>query len=167
MEKSMTCSFTGHRQISAEARPSLKALLDKAVEYAYSEGCRTFICGGALGFDTMAARAVISFRMKHSDVRLVLALPCLDQDAMWSEAQKNSYSFTLEAADEVIYVSEEYTKSCMAERNAYLANKCDILIAYSGRSNSGAAQTVRMAEKQNKRIYNLYRAVEKNLREEL
>ena len=162
----MTCSFTGHRQISPEVRPSLKALLDKAVEYAYSEGCRTFICGGALGFDTMAARAVISYRMMHKDVRLVLALPCIDQDAMWSDSQKNSYEFTVSEADEVMYVSDSYTKDCMAKRNRFLAEKADILIAYSGRANSGAAQTVRMAERLNKRIYNLYPSVNKHIREE-
>ena len=159
----MTCSFTGHRQIAKECRSGLISLLDRAVEYAYSEGCRCFMCGGAIGFDTLAARAVINFRMTHSDVRLVLALPCIEQDAKWNETQRNSYNFTLELADEVIYTSEAYTKTCMAERNRYLAEKCDILIAYSGKSNSGSAQTVRMAEKCGKRIYNLYGTVQKNI----
>ena len=154
--KGMICSFTGHRSIAAEIRAELINLLSRAVEYAYNEGCRDFICGGALGFDTLAAREVIRFRMRHNDVRLILALPCIEQDLKWSEAQKSAYGFTLAAADEVIYTSDFYTKTCMAERNRFLAEKCDILIAYVLRMQSGAGQTLRMAEKLGKRTYNLY-----------
>lgn len=160
----MTCSFTGHRQIARECRGELVSLLGRAVEYAYSEGCRCFMCGGAIGFDTLAARAVINFRMAHSDISLILVLPCIEQAAKWNSAQKNSYNFTLELADEVIYTSEVYTKGCMAERNRYLAKNCDILIAYSGKSNSGSAQTIRMAEKYGKRIYNLYNTAQINIK---
>ena len=102
--------------------------------------------------------------MSHADARLILALPCIEQDSKWSEAQKSAYNFTLSAADEVIYTSEVYTKYCMAERNRYLAERADILIAYCGRTNSGAAQTVRMAERMNKRVYNLYPAVLKTVK---
>jgi uncharacterized phage-like protein YoqJ len=136
-------------------------LLGRAIEYAYSEGCRDFICGGAIGFDTLAAREMIRFRMTHTDARLILALPCIEQDLKWSDSQRNAYNFTLSSADEVIYISDSYTKTCMAERNRYLAEKCDMLIAYVGRTTSGAAQTVRMAEKLNKRIYNLYPTLHK------
>ena len=163
----MTCSFTGHRQILPDRYLTLVELTMRAVEYAYSEGCRTFMCGGALGFDTVAAREVIKFRMTHRDVRLILVLPCLNQDARWNEIQKNSYSFTIEEADEVIYTSESYTRSCMAIRNRYLAESCDILIAYAGRETGGSAQTVRMAQKLGKRIYNLYQTTEKTYKEEL
>ena len=159
----MVCSFTGHRRIEPEHRKMLVDLLGRAVEYAYSEGCRTFMTGGAIGFDTLAAREVIRFRMTHSDVRLVLVLPCIEQDAKWNEAQKESYNFTLSVADEIVYVSEEYTKSCMAKRNSYLAEHADLVIAYLNRKNSGAAQTVRMAESLNKRVYNLFPAILKSI----
>ena len=126
------------------------------MEYAYSEGCRTFCAGGALGFDTLAARAVILFRISHPDVKLHLILPCVDQDASWSEHQRSDYEYILKNADYTEYVSDEYTDKCMRERNFALADRCDILIAYVQRSSSGAAQTVRFAEKMGKRVYNLY-----------
>ena len=160
------CAFTGHRRIESRHMQKLPELVLRAVQYAYDNGCRKFITGGAIGFDTLAAREVIKFRISHPDVSLVLALPCIEQDAKWNSAQKNAYSFTLAVADEVIYTSEVYTKNCMAIRNRYLADKADLLIAYVGRSNSGAAQTVRMAESMNKRIYNLYPTVVKTLRED-
>ncbi len=120
------------------------------------------MCGGAVGFDTYAAREVIKFRLSHPDVSLVLVLPCVDQDKHWNNELRDAYSFTCAHADEVIYVSEEYTKSCMRERNLRLAAEADILISYVSNERSGAAQTVRMAEKLEKEIYNLYPTLEKS-----
>ena len=154
------CSFTGHRRIEISHRAGLGGILARAIAYAYGEGCRTFYCGGALGFDTAAAREVIRFRLAHPDVRLCLILPCQDQDARWSSAAREAYAYILSSADEVIYVSEHYTEGCMKLRNRALAESCDILIAYCGRYGSGAAQTVRMAEGLGKRVYNLWPALE-------
>ena len=120
-----SCSFTGHRYIKSEHRAHLCELLRRGIEYAYAEGCRTFYSGGALGCDTVAAREVIRFRIDHPDVRLVLLLPCVDQDAMWSDEQRDRYSYVLRSADEVRYVSDTYTDSCMRERNLMLAQYCD------------------------------------------
>ena len=154
------CSFTGHRIIDRDHTDAIGDLLSRAVEYAYSEGCRTFYAGGAMGFDTLAAREVIRFRITHPDVSLVLILPCVNQNERWSESATSAYEFILSSADEVRYISDEYTDGCMRERNLALVDACDILIAYVGRSRSGAGQTVRMAEKAGKRVYNLYPTLE-------
>lgn len=153
------CSFTGHRTIPDGHRKSLSALLARAIEYAYNLGCREFFAGGAIGFDTLAAREVIRFRISHPDVKLILLLPCINQSELWSGADTDAYEYTLSEADEVRYISEEYTKSCMQKRNRALAEACDIMIAYVGRSRSGASQTVRMAEERGKKVYNLYGTV--------
>ena len=156
------CSFTGHRQIKKEHEEALPALLSRAIEYAYSKGCRTFLTGGAIGFDTLAAREVIRFRISNPDARLVLVLPYVDQSRRWSDGQRNAYNHTLGCADEVIYISEEYTDGCIKKRNKKLAQDADILISYLSRTNSGSAQTVRMATGFGKEIYNLYPWLEKN-----
>ena len=154
------CAFTGHRQIEKSHEKNISALILRAIEYAYGEGCRIFITGGALGFDTSAAREVIRFRMSHPDMTLRLALPCNDQDKSWNDSQRERYLHTLREADEIVYVSEEYTEDCMKRRNEYLATNADILIAYVKRTRSGAAQTVRMAEKLSKKVYNIYPALD-------
>ena len=153
------CSFTGHRTIPDGHRKSLSALLARAVEYAYNQGCRNFFAGGAVGFDTLAAREVIRFRVSHPDVKLILLLPCTNQNELWSDTDTDAYDYTLSVADEVRYVSELYTKSCMQKRNRALAEACDIMIAYVGRPRSGAGQTVRIAEELGKKVYNLYATV--------
>ena len=150
------CSFTGHRMIEEKYRDKLILLLDRAVEYAYAEGCRFFYAGGAVGFDTLAARAVIRFKMTHPDVSLVLILPCINQDDYWNSSDIDRYNFIVSMANEVRYVSDEYTKSCMKKRNMALAEACDIMIAFVGRARSGSGQTVRMAESMGKKVYNLY-----------
>ena len=153
------CSFTGHRIIADEAYDALARLLASAVEYAYTEGCRKFYTGGALGFDTMAARAVISYRLTHPDVKLCLLLPCKNQADKWQESEIRNYEYILSVADEVEYLREDYTDGCMKERNFKLAAVCDMLIAYSGRQRSGSSQTIRFAMDMGKVVYNLYQRI--------
>ena len=160
-KKSLCCSFTGHRRIAAERVRVMNETLASAIAFAYSRGVRTFLAGGALGFDTYAAKAVILFRMTHPDVRLVLLLPCKDQDAKWTDAERAEYAFVLKSADEIEYISENYTDDCMRERNRALASRADMLIAYVTRSRSGAAQTLRMAEALKKETYNIAVRVDK------
>jgi hypothetical protein len=47
----------------------------------------------------------------------------------------------------------------MRERNRYLAEEADLLIAYLSHSASGAGQTVRMAKSRGVQVYNLYSAL--------
>lgn len=156
-----TCAFTGHRKIEESHKGRIENLLSRAVEFAYENGCRTFVTGGALGFDTLAAKEVIRFRMSHPDVKILIVLPCKNQSDAWSQSQISFYEYTLINADEIEYISDEYTDKCMKDRNRRLVELCDMLIAYVSRPYSGAAQTVRMAAKEGKVIYNLYPSLER------
>lgn len=150
------CAFTGHRKIELRHKDKIELLLLRAIEYAYSEGCRTFYTGGALGFDTLAAKTVIRFKLSHRDVRLHIVLPCKNQSASWTDQQVSMYEYTLANADEVEYIADEYEDGCMRLRNQRLADYCDLMIAYVSRPYSGAAQTARMAERAGKKVYNIY-----------
>lgn len=154
------CAFTGHRKIKYGHRAGLLHLLSVAVRDAYNRGCRRFIVGGAIGFDTEAAREVVRFRISHPDVTLALFLPCIDQSALWNESQRDSYDFLLSVADEIKYISESYDKDCMRRRNLAMAEECDLMIAYAGNSRSGSAQTVRMATLLGKEVINIYPELE-------
>ena len=150
------CAFTGHRKIEDGHKSRIDGLLLRAISYAYENGCRTFATGGALGFDTLAAREIIRFRMSHPDVKFIAVLPCRNQSDSWTSAQVNMYEYTILNADEIEYVSDEYTDGCMKKRNQRLAEMCDMLIAYVSRPYSGSAQTVRMASTLGKVVYNLF-----------
>ena len=98
-----------------------------------------FYAGGALGFDTLAAQAVLKARRFHPQIRLILALPCRNQDVRWKEADRLLYASIMQRADEVIYLSERYTRGCLFERNRYLIDHCDICICYCKSGEGGTA----------------------------
>ena len=100
--KSTTCCFTGHRFFSGEPKSAVFQNLCRTVRRLYSEGITTFISGGALGFDTLAALTVLKLRRELPDLRLLLILPCRDQHANWSDADKQTYEEIQSAADEVV-----------------------------------------------------------------
>lgn len=150
------CAFSGHRVIVPEHKEPLRGLLRRAIAYAYEKGCRTFFCGGAIGFDTFAAKEVILFRVKHPDVCLVLLIPCADQSDGWSAMDQAAYDYILSEADEAVILSEHYVKGCMQRRNRALVDAADILICYVEREGSGSSQTMHLAEKKGIEVYNLY-----------
>ena len=151
-----SCSFTGHRSIDTNDIKTLPDLIRRGIEYVYNLGVRRFCVGGALGFDTMAAKEVIRFRMTHPDCELVLVLPCLNQTDNWTNREKEMYDFILSEADLVEYTAEHYYSGCMRVRNRRLVELADVVIAYLKRQPSGAAQTVKMAKEAGKTVYNLY-----------
>ena len=155
----MTCAFTGHRNIEQAHLVKLPDMLNRAINYAYGRGCRRFIVGGAIGFDTEAAKQVIRYRISHPDVSLVVYVPHLEQSEKWSARQKEIYDYILGEANEVCYISESYDRDCMRRRNKAMADACDIMIAYVSNSRSGSGQTARMAESLGKDIYNIYPAL--------
>lgn len=104
------CCFTGHRKIPENELPNLHKRLQKAVKGLLKQGVTTFYAGGALGFDTLAAQAVLNARRFHPQVKLILALSCRDQAGRWEERDRLLYESIKRRADEVVYVSEQYTK---------------------------------------------------------
>ena len=108
---------------------------------------KNFIAGGALGFDTMAAEAVIEMRKKYPHIKLILYIPCYGQSKKWTDNQKYKYRIILSKADEVIYVTEkEYSEECMQLRNMKMIRDSSFCIAFCLLSNSGTGLTLRNAE---------------------
>lgn len=149
------CCFTGHRKLSKAVLNALPEILDRRVNGLYSEGIHTFYAGGALGFDTLAAEAVIRFREKRPGVRLILALPCKNQTRRWKPEALERYEAILNAANKAIFVSEEYDYACMRRRNEYMVNRSSVCVCYLTQKKGGTAYTVSYAAKKGLRIINL------------
>lgn len=98
----------------------------KTIKQLMKQDITTFYCGGALGFDTLAAQAVLKARRFHPQVKLILALPCRDQAEQWRETDRLFYESIKRRADEVVYLSEHYTRGCMFERNRYMVDHSDV-----------------------------------------
>ena len=136
------CMFTGHRHIEADRIVLLPEKIDRLLERLISEGYRDFRCGGAQGFDTIAALKVLEKRKKYPDIKLHLFLPCRDQTRGWSENAKRAYSIVLAQADSTCYISENYTPSCMHARNRAMVDGSDLCVAYCTSSHGGTAYTL-------------------------
>ncbi len=149
------CCFTGHRHLPADKIEKIARNLDREIESLISKGVTTFISGGALGFDQIAASLIIAKKEMGKNIRLIFALPCKSQDALWSQQQKKLYQNLLAEADETIYVSEEYSYFCMRKRNYYMVEHSDYCICALRKEKSGTGQTVRHAQKQGIKIINV------------
>ena len=154
-DKDRTCCFTGHRHIPPSDIPKLTACMEETVEILIQRSFDTFISGGALGFDTLAAETVLRLKKKHPHIRLVMALPCRNQQIKWSPYQQNKYNNILAQSDELIYLSEEYHTGCMHLRNRYMIDNSGLCIAYMTRSGGGTSYTVRYAESQEVETVNI------------
>lgn len=115
--KEKTCCFTGHREIPSGQRRKIFARTEEAIEGLIKKGYLYFGAGGALGFDTIAAFAVLKLKERYPDIRLILVLPCLSQTRGWSQEDIEIYEDIKQKADKVVYTSQEYYEA--AERRYY------------------------------------------------
>ena len=159
------CCFTGHRTVEKKELRSemLDALLRRLIT---TEGIDTFICGGALGFDTLMAERVLELKEEFPHIRLWLFLPCLEQDLKWSRADKKRYKELLELADYVDCPQIPYNSTVMKTRNYKMVDNALYCIAYyNGKKISGTAQTIRYAKKLGRKIFNSHISAGKGLEE--
>lgn len=157
MDKQKTCFFTGHRRLPAGKLNIIKEkLLENIEKLATQNGVETFITGGALGFDTLAANCAAKLREKYPNIRLSVYIPCRGQSKRWRINDKFYYRLLLSKADEIKYVSEDdYNDSCMHERNMKMIWDSSYCIAYCVLSNSGTGLTLRNAEAVGMKIVNI------------
>ena len=144
MQINHTCAFTGHRdRVSTSLRFRTIALIREAA----AEGYTCFISGAALGYDLFCAQAVLALRNECA-IRLVCAVPFSAQAARWNSEARARYARVLEEADEVIVLSEEYTDSCLLERNRFMVESSSLIIAnYDGRIGGGTYHTINLARR--------------------
>ena len=143
------CAFTGHRS-SFEGIDAEK--LKERIASLAEEGFDTFYCGMALGFDMLCAAAVLELK-EEFPVRLIACVPCADQSKRYSPAQKRRYEALLAAADERVVLHEKYVDGCMFERNRYMVDRSEAVVAFLRRQRGGTFYTVQYARRRGKKIY--------------
>ena len=151
--KQESCCFTGHRPAKLPWRYheedvrclKLKAQIMDAVELAYEQGFRHFLCGMAMGCDLYFCECVLALRERHPDVSLEAALPCPTQADAWPAAQRERYRKLVAACDYETMVSEVYSSSCMQRRDRYMVDHSSLLIAAFDGSSGGTRYTVEYA----------------------
>jgi len=147
-----TVCFTGHRVIPQDRYEALKVQLTDLLDDLISQGYRYFGCGGALGFDTLAAQTVLNLKEKHPHIKLILVLPCYDQFKGWLEKDVKVFNDILKRANKVVYVEKNYTPECMFKRNRHLVDNSSLCVSYLTKDSGGTAYTVDYAKEKNVKV---------------
>lgn len=151
-----TVCFTGHRYIPEKDRAVVAARLRRTLVELIDEGYKYFGAGGALGFDTLAAKTVLDLRREYPHIKLILVLPCKDQCAKWSGEDVRTYESIRAAADKTVWISENYTPTCMHERNRHLVNFSSVCVCYLTQNRGGTAYTVNYARECGVKVMNVW-----------
>lgn len=154
IRRETACCFTGHRPnklpggyvMDETALAPLRRRLRRAVWEAVDAGYRDFLCGMALGVDTMAAQEVLALREIRPELRLIAVIPCPGQARRWRPEDQYRYRELLNRADGCYTAGPSYTPYAMGARNLWMVEHASRLIAVTDGSPGGTANTIRLAE---------------------
>lgn len=156
-----TCCFTGHRHIPLQDQTCIALTLEKVIMGLYQKGFRHFEAGGALGFDTLAAKTVLNLRKRWPDMKLILILPCVTQTRGWMPEAIAEYERIKAQANRVFYTSQAYSRGCMHKRNRRLVDDSNVCVCYLTQSKGGTAYTVEYARSKKLEIINVANYLDK------
>lgn len=138
---------TGHRAMSA-----FPAGLSETLRSVVLDGYTEFLVGMALGFDQYCYEELLRMKGEFPQLRIVACIPCGDQAARFTRAQKARYDRLCAAADERIVLYPSYVEGCMQERNRYMVDHSDLVVAYLHYAGGGTYYTVKYAVERGKEI---------------
>ncbi len=132
----MTVAFTGHRTINGLYHPVgewphvLVATEQLITKLYHKYGHTDFISGGALGFDQVAALAVINLRGTGMPIKLVMALPFKGFESKWPTSSQKAFAIIIDNADHVNYICEPgYAPWKMYKRNEWMVDNAKTAVA--------------------------------------
>jgi uncharacterized phage-like protein YoqJ len=161
MQKHYTCCFTGHRPNKLpfgydeqdERCINLISQLKTEIEtLIVNKNVTHFITGMALGIDLICAEIVIGLKEKYPFITLESAIPYEEQAANWTDNQRDRYYRIAELCDKETLLQHHYDKWCFQNRNRYMVDSSEFIIAVWNGEKSGTANTVKYAKSKNKKI---------------
>ena len=146
-----TCCVTGHRKIPLEKIQYVKDRLTEEIAGAIEDGYTNFISGFASGSDLYFAEIVKSYIDRGLKLNLEAAIPYRKR---YGALMKNTDSNKLLlACSNIKVLSENYSINSFMERNLYMFENSERVIAvYDGRNKGGTFNTIKAAERMNKQV---------------
>ncbi len=120
IDKSKTIAFTGHRHINGDNIAPLREELTHIIRQQYYNGYTTFIVGGAVGFDLLAAEIVLELQQEFIDIQLFCAVPYAGHHIYFREESMQRYIHIADKATANIILSPCYYDGCFLRRNDYM-----------------------------------------------
>jgi len=152
----MIVTFTGHRPnklggYNITNNPKYDVCYNRIVEALHSISPSKAISGMALGVDQWAANACIEM-----GIPFIAAVPFKGQENLWRQDDQKKYHELLGKAIEVKIVSEGgYDAAKMHQRNQWMVDNADVVIAVWDGSPSGTGSCVKYAVEKEKRVYRI------------
>lgn len=159
--KKVFISFTGHRDLGNKVG-EVNAFLEETMrQLILLHGYVVFICGGAMGVDTMAAaiglRLRDEFKQTHPNLKVEvhLYLPFRNHDAKFPDRISKIVRMQMVHADEVRYIHDgEFThKGLYQDRNKAMVDDSHGTIAIWDGNPGGTGNCVRYAQRVNQYLY--------------
>ena len=152
-----TCCFSGHRLILTHELDTVTARTEIQIrELILHNGVRFFGVGGAIGYDTMAAK--ILFRLRATDfhqIKVILVYPFDGFTSRWSDEQREEYARLLPQYDKAVCIAQSGSREAYLARDRHLVDGSAYCIAYCTRNSGGTAYTVRYARERGVEVYNI------------
>ena len=152
-----TCCFSGHRLILTHELDTVTARTEIQIrELILHNGVRFFGVGGAIGYDTMAAK--ILFRLRATDfhqIKVILVYPFDGFTSRWSDEQREEYARLLPQYDKAVCIAQSGSREAYLARDRHLVDGSAYCIAYCARNSGGTAYTVRYARERGVEVYNI------------
>ncbi len=157
------CCFTGYRpdkfpfliENGNSEYEKLKIKINDALISLIDDGYLTYYTGMAMGFDIIAAEAVLELKKQYNNLRLICALPFPEQGKGFPVEWRERFNNIINNADEVISINDKYYKGCYSRRNNFMVNKCDYVITWFDGQKGGTENTLKFASKNHRSIINL------------
>lgn len=160
----MRIAVTGHRPNKLDNDYDLKGLLVEHIRYKIVEILNKeipegdmsarLITGMALGIDTLFAQIAVDMK-----IPFIAAVPFKGQDRMWIDKSKIKYDYLLRQAQYIVVTDMNpikpleynefialpetpFTAKKMQDRNEWMVDQCDVLIAVWDGSSGGTKNCV-------------------------
>lgn len=154
-KRAQTCCFTGHRQLPAGEEEAIWRWVQEHLILLLEQEVRYFGVGGALGFHTLVAEKLLELRGQYPQIRVILVLPFRGHQSRWTAAQQTRAARIESRVDKVVYCCDAPSREAFLARDRHLVDGSAYCIGYCTRTTGGTAYTLRYAEKQGLRIWNL------------
>ena len=137
------CCFSGHRPEKLdEPEEKVKSWLSEQIDQAIAAGYTTFISGCAMGVDIWAGQLVLQKRETNPALHLIAATPWPGFSNRWSIDWQQQYSNLLKDADWVVPVCNHYHKGVFQQRNEWMVDHSNRVIAYYNGAPGGTKNTI-------------------------
>lgn len=137
-----TCCVTGHRDIPSDKLDYVERELRRELAEAIADGYTHFLSGFAEGVDLLFAALVVEEKARHTELFLEAALPYAGR----LKTKDKRFHELLRLCDRIKVESQTYAPSCYMERNRYMVNQSQRVIAvYDGREKGGTLFSMRYA----------------------